>query len=68
MIGEVIQTVSARGLEITFYEVGEGLVQVDVEAVPGYRPTVKPIAVSGSEVWIKIGRKRIPSDPKPNPT
>ncbi len=67
MIGEVIQTVSARGLEITLYEVGEGLIQVEVEAVPGYRPTVKPIAVSGSEVWIKIGRKRIPPDPKPNP-
>jgi hypothetical protein len=59
MLGELIQTVTARGLEVSFYEVGEGLIQVEVESGPGYRPTVKPMAVSGSEVWIKVGRKRV---------
>lgn len=59
MQGELIQTVTARGIEISFYEVGEGMIEVEVETDPGYRPTVKPIAVSGSEVWIKVGRKRI---------
>ena len=55
---DLIQTVTARGLEISFYEIGEGLIQVEVETGPGYRPTVKPMAVSGSEVWIKVGRKK----------
>jgi hypothetical protein len=59
-MGELIQTITARGLEISFYEIGEGLIQVEVETGSGYRPTVKPMAVSGSEVWIKVGRKKAP--------
>ena len=58
-MGEPIPGVNARGVEITFHEVGEGLIQMDVETDPGYSPIVKPMAVSGSEVWIKVGRKRV---------
>jgi hypothetical protein len=61
-MGELIQTVTARGLEISFYEIGEGLIQMEVETGLGYRPTVKTMAVSGSEVWIKVGRKRVAHD------
>jgi hypothetical protein len=62
---ELIQTVTGRGVEVSFYEIGEGLIQVDVETGPGYRAFAKPMAVSGSEVWIKVGRKTVaPPDPQ----
>ena len=57
--GELIQTVTTKGLEISIYKTGEGLIEVEVESDPGYRPTVKPMAVSGADVWVKIGRKRV---------
>ena len=61
---ELLQIVNARGIEVSFWEIGEGLVQLEVETGAGYTPTVKPMAVSGSDIWIRIGRKRAPGSDK----